>query len=358
MRRAFVVAVVAFGVFALGAPYFGVGLAGGVIAQSSAAPSWTGTEPATATMFPVSFTEHGLPEGTYWSVSLNETSYSSPSSTISLEEPNGSYSFYTWDVQGYVSYANTTLVNVTGTPIQVTVYYNPPTPGTYFVTFVQTGLPYNIFWTVQLSAIINGSAEPGGIGQGNSGPTHTPAGGLSALENGSFAWTAFHPSTNEWPIPAYYPFPSNGTVKINGSSLLIYLTYRYSYPFSFLVTGLASGATFSLQIPDETVTGTGDAYYLVMIPNGTWDWVANAPGYQPQNGSVNVSGMPQSNVRSVTFEALPGSPESLPWSWIGVGVVSVVAAAIAVLLLARRRRDRATAFAPGPAPQVRNDPPS
>lgn len=297
------------------------------------------TQDASPTTYPVTFTESALPPGTNWSVSLNEITHSSTSTRITFEEPNGTYSLYTWDVKGYLSYANRTALNVTGAPVDITVYYDPPTAGTYFVTFVQSGLQFNVFWKIQVSAIINGTVEGGGIGQNYFGPTHTAAGGVDGLENGSFEWTAFPPSTPEWPIPDYFPFPSTGIAVIHGSSVLINLTYRFAYPFFFNVAGLAAGASFTLQIPNETVTGSGSGEYLLMIPNGTWAWVATAAGYQSQNGSVTVNGFPESNVVSFTFVALPASPS---WLWIEVAltVVAILIVAIVILLVRRRRETR------------------
>ncbi|MGP8147456.1 MAG: hypothetical protein ACLQAS_08735 [Thermoplasmata archaeon] len=325
---------------------------------------WVGPlSPATPpNTFPVTFSENGLPSGTNWSVSLNETTQSTVSSTIVFEEPNGTYQLYTWDVKGYMSYANLTTLHVSGAPIDITVYYNAPTAGTYFVTFVQSGLTLDVFWKVQLSAIINGTIEPGSIGQNYFGPTHTMAGEIDGVENGTFAWTAFPPSVPEWPIPAYYPFPSSGTVLVNGSSVLIHLAYRYSYPFFFDVEGLPASVSVALQIPKETTTGSGSGEYLLMIPNGTYAWNATAPGYRAESGNVTVQGLPESNVQGISFEALP-SATSPPWAWIEVGVAIAVIVVGAVFLLLRRRRGGVQASegvptSPGSTPPRSQQPPT
>lgn len=295
--------------------------------------------PATlSTTFPVTFTESGLPSGTNWSVSLNETTQSTRSSTIAFEEPNGTYALYTWDLRGYISYTNLTTLHVSGAPIDITVYYDPPAAGTYYVTFVQTGLPLNVTWEVQLSAIINGTTEPGGFGQNYFGPTHTIAAGISGVENGTFAWTASPPSVPEWPISTFYPFPSSGTVVVKGSSVLIHITYRYSYPFYFDVAGLPTSARVTLQIPNETVSGSGDGGYLLMIPNGTYAWNATAAGYRPQNGTVSVQGVPEFDTKEIAFVALP-SATTPSWASIGIGVVIVGIVVAAAVFLLRRRKD-------------------
>ena len=289
------------------------------------------------TTFPVTFTELGLPSGTNWSVSLNESTRSSVSSAIDFEEPNGTYQLFTWDVRGYISDVNVTTVNVSGAPTDVTVYYNAPAPGNYFVTFVQSGLALNTSWEVQLSAIVNGTTGPGGEYVDDVGPTHTFAAGLDGVENGTFAWTALHLNVPKWPIPTFCPFPSSGTVVINGTSVLVHLAYSYSYPIYFDVEGVAADTPVTLQIPNETATGSGSGGYLLMIPNGTYAWNATAPGYRAENGTVSVEGLPKFNVEQVSFEALPSTTSGL-WGWVEIGVViAVIFVGVAVLLLSRRR---------------------
>jgi hypothetical protein len=289
--------------------------------------------------FPVTFTEQGLPSGTNWSVSLNETTQSSESSTIVFEEPNGTYQLYAWDVKGFESYVNLTTFNVSGAPIDIAVFYDTPAAGTYFVTFVQSGLPLNVLWEVLLSAIINGTTEPGGMGQNYFGPTHTIAAGIDGVENGTFAWTVFHLNLPEWPVQSYYPFPSSGTVVVHGSSVLIHLAFRYSYPFFFNVEGLTASAPVTLQIPNETVTGSGNGGYLLMIPNGTYAWNATAPGYRAQSGTISVHGFPEFSEIQISFVALPSTIP--PWAWITVGVIiAVILVGGATFLLRRRKGGR------------------
>jgi hypothetical protein len=315
-------------------------------------------DPAAApTAFPVTFTENGLPSGTNWSVSLNETTQSADSSTIVFEEPNGTYQLYTWDVKGYMSYVNLTTLNVSGVPIDITVFYDAPAAGSYFVTFVQTGLPFYAYWEVQASAIINGTTEPGSFGQNYFGPTHTLAFGIDGVENGTFAWTALHLNLPEWPVASYYPFPSSGTVVVRGSSVLIHLAFRYSYPFFFDVEGLAPSVPVTLQIPNETATGTGNGGYLLMIENGTYTWNATAPGYRSQNGTVSVQGFPEYNVKQISFVALPST--TIPsWAWIAIGVViAVIVLGAAVFILGRRKGGGRTSQAE-PASLASTPPPS
>lgn len=287
--------------------------------------------------YPVMFTESGLPSGTNWSVSLNETTQSSMSSTIAFNEPNGTYHLYPWDVKGYTSYVSVSTLHVNGTSIDVTVSYFPPRDaGFYYVTFVQTGLPFNDFWTVNICAIANG-AEECGMGQNFFGPTHNPT-GIYGVRNGTYAWTASPSNITEFPIALNYPFPSRGQVTVNGSSLLIQLTFRYSYPFSFVSVGLPSSTSWTLQIFNETFTASGGVYLNVEIPNGTHAWNATAPGYQAENGTISMQGGrgTGSNVQEIDFQALP---PPFPWVYVTIGVVGTAAiVGVAVVLILRLRR--------------------
>ncbi len=157
---------------------------------------------------------------------------------------------------GYRSYALVTTVHVGGAAVHVTVYYSPPVPGTSYVTFVQSGLPWNVSWTVQLSSAVS-PPNSGGRGIYGPGPTHTLAGSNDGVLNGTFAWTATLTNITYFPGFMYYPIPSQGEVIVNGSSVLIHLSFRYSYPFSFQFVGLSTSTSWSLQILNETFTGSG-----------------------------------------------------------------------------------------------------
>ncbi len=284
----------------------------------------------------VTIEEVGLPSGTNWSVSLGATTRSSGSSGIGFELPNGSYPVYPWDVQGFESHPNETQLTVHGAPVRLGVTYEPPTAGTYRVTFVQTGQPFPIDWQIQMGPLLPGTDGAGSVVQGGPGPTHTLPLGIQGVPNGTYVWTVLRPSGPGAPPPSYYPFPSRGTVVVNGSSVVVHVTYRYSYPFYFDVQGLPGNTPVTLQIPNETTMGNGSGEYLLMIPNGTYVWRITAPGYPPQSGTVSLQGVPGITVRVVPFATSPWS--SLPsWAWFGLGSVVAGAAVGGAALLGKRR---------------------
>lgn len=292
---------------------------------------------AAAGTYLVTVAETGLPLGTEWSVSLNESNRSSTSSTATFTEPNGTYQLYTWDVRGYTSYSNVTSVTVRGMPVLVSVSYTPPLyAGYYYVTFEETGLPFDVYWTVEFCAVVNGT-ENCGMGQNFFGPTHDPT-GIYGVSNGTFDWEASLSNITESPIAHNVPFPSQGQVVVNGSSLMVDLTFRFSYPSWFDLQGVSSTTSWSFQILNETFTGRGGGQFVLDIPNGTYDWIVGARGYYSVSGNVTVQGAEVSNVQTITLSALPPPLLGYPWVWPAVGSVALVAIVCLALFVRRRRR--------------------
>ncbi len=298
-----------------------------------------------AATYLVTIAETGLPNGTNWTVSLDEANRSSTSSTVTFTEPNGTYQLYTWDVRGYTSYSNLTSVSVRGIPVRVTVSYTPPLDaGYYYVTFEETGLPFNLYWTVEFCAVVNGT-ENCGMGQNFFGPTHDPT-GVYGVPNGTFDWQASLSNITESPIAHNVPFPSQGQVVVNGSSLMIDLTFRFAYPSWFDLQGVSSSTSWSFQILNETFTGRGGGEFVIDIPNGTYDWIVGAHGYYSVSGNVTVQVAEVANVQTITLTALPPPPLGHEWVWLTVGLVALVAIVCLALFVRRRRRDEDPPFPP------------
>ena len=217
------------------------------------------------------------------------------------------------------------------------------TRSTFPVTFDEQGLPPGKSW----SATLNGATE-----------SNTSSMIVFSEPNGTLDWIASFPKGPQWPTPAPVAFPSSGTVTVNGSGVLIPLTFRYAYPFYFEPVGIPGGVPVTLQIPDEIVTGIGAGVYLLMIPNGTYEWSATAPGYLAQNGIVTVNGTPGVGVQEIEFEPVAVSSSVPAWIWAEVGVsITLVVAFQAFLTLRRRNAPRRTNEA-GPASHPPNSDPS
>ena len=217
------------------------------------------------------------------------------------------------------------------------------TQSTFPVTFDEQGLPLGKSW----SATLNGTTES------STSPTI-----VFDEPNGTFEWIASYPKGPQWPAPSAFAFPSSGSLTVDGSSILVQLTFLYAYPYYFEPVGIPGGVPVTLQIPDEIVTGTGAGVYLLMIPNGTYEWSATAPGYKAQNGTVTVNGTPGVGVQEIEFEPVVASSSVPAWIWAEVGVSITLIVAFQAFLTLRRRNARHRTDEAGPASHPPNsDPP-
>jgi hypothetical protein len=150
------------------------------------------------------FTETGLPGGTNWLLNFTQPyhhSRNSTASTITMNDPNGTYNFTT--ATSDKNYAPTALagsIQVNGSSVVVPVRF---VLVTFEVLFRQTGLPLGANWSVVLA----------GTPRWNATPT------ITFLEpNGTYA-------VNVVPIPAYTGTPSELSLIVHGKSLLELITF-------------------------------------------------------------------------------------------------------------------------------------
>jgi YVTN family beta-propeller protein len=94
-----------------------------VTGTSVAVPiSFVAIQPTTYT---VTFQETGLPTDTNWSVTLASRTIFSSNSTISFQQPNGSFVYEVGQVAGYTFRTPDPSVFISGTPVEVTVPFTP-----------------------------------------------------------------------------------------------------------------------------------------------------------------------------------------------------------------------------------------
>jgi YVTN family beta-propeller protein len=79
--------------------------------------SITFLRPSTIANYAVTFTETGLPAGTSWSATLNGSTKSSTTATITFQEPNGSYTFSVGSVSGYTVGPSPGTIKVNGAAV-------------------------------------------------------------------------------------------------------------------------------------------------------------------------------------------------------------------------------------------------
>lgn len=101
------------------------------------------------TSYNVVFTQSGLPDGTSWSVTLDETTLTSTSNEITFDPVNGTYSYTISMVPGYSAPEYAGTVTVSGNDVSVQAEFSVVT---YAVSFLSNGLPSGITWFVNLSS--------------------------------------------------------------------------------------------------------------------------------------------------------------------------------------------------------------
>jgi hypothetical protein len=90
-----------------------------------------GRAPRSASAYPVSFSETGLPPGLVWSVSLNGTTRDSlAGDSIAFSLPNGSYAFAVPASSGYLPYPASGFVSVDAGSAARSVVFSRPSGST------------------------------------------------------------------------------------------------------------------------------------------------------------------------------------------------------------------------------------
>jgi len=103
--------------------------------------------------YTLTFTEQGLPSGTSWSVTVNGTTKSSSTSTITFTLTQGYYKYTINNVSGYNSNVTSGNVNlVANTTISIKF-----SPINYFLTFTEQGLPSGTTWSVTVNGTTKSS---------------------------------------------------------------------------------------------------------------------------------------------------------------------------------------------------------
>jgi hypothetical protein len=147
----------------------------------------------TPKLYKVTFTEHHLPAGTSWSVSVNGGApVHSTHAAITFSEANGSsYSFVLGDVPGWNSTTERGTFTVAGSTVAVSIDF---TAVHYRVTIAETGLPVGKSWKATLNTAVQIGTFPDHyflIGNGtwsfsvnSAGYTATPSSGTITVSGG------------------------------------------------------------------------------------------------------------------------------------------------------------------------------
>ncbi|HEV2318013.1 MAG TPA: hypothetical protein VGV89_10655 [Thermoplasmata archaeon] len=301
------------------------------VSGRSVSESVTFSKSSGAPTYSVTFTESGLTSGTSWAVDLVAFTFSSTSTTVQFNEPNGTYSYTVIPPTGYRATPSSGSVMVAGGPASVSITFTgrASPSGSYNVTFHETGLAPAGDWAVYLT----GNASPIEFASSGEGPYI----GM-VLPNGTYTW--FVASLTA----ASTPTTPGGTFTVAGAAVEQSVTFgpvspptSELYPVTFRETGLAPGTNWSV-IVDFNVSLSNystTSSLVIMLPNGSDVYVASAvgfsscTGYSPCYAGLTISAAPVSV--AVTF--LPtypvrftesGLPSSDAWA---VSVLGTLASA-------------------------------
>jgi len=94
------------------------------------------TSPQVIKKYSVTYTESGLPSGTSWSVTLNGSTLSSNTNTISFTVSNGTYSYSIGSVNGYTASSSSGFITVNGANVNQTIIFKAVATPTNYLLYI------------------------------------------------------------------------------------------------------------------------------------------------------------------------------------------------------------------------------
>jgi Thermopsin len=220
----------------------------------------------------VKFTESGLPAATSWSVTINSATQTTSGTSMTFDEPNGTYG-YTISTAVGGTFAGSTTVN--GTPVTVATAFHK-------VTFVETGLPSGTSWQVTANSLTLSSITNKIV---------------YYLDDGTYAY--------EVGLISGYHTSDSGSFTVVGTALSVAVPFKQTtYTVKFTETGFTSAwktewcVTFNSV--NKCVTGATSIAFTG-IPNGTYGYtIGNVANYSLNggmySGTLGVSGVGQASI--------------------------------------------------------------
>ncbi len=283
--------------------------------------------PPPPSTYAVTFAESGLPSGTLWSVIVNGSTQNSTTTQITYTETNSTYAFAVGAIVGYTANPASGSLTVNGLPVTQNITFSAIPPGSYSVTFTESGLPIGTTWYVNITG----------------GPSTASTGNTTIITepNGTYDYTV---ATSD---KEYVPVPTNGSFGVSGVSVSESVAFNLvTYTVTFTETGLPNGTNWSVTLGGTQVTSTTSSLAFKEA-NGSHSYsVGSVSGYvsSPSSGTVTVNGTTPSPV-SVSFSPASTVPPSSPptsglslLDYVIIGIVILLVAIAAVVALTRRRR--------------------
>ncbi len=283
-------------------------------------------------VYPVMFSETGLPSRTSWSVTLNGSTNLSMTDTLTFAEPNGTFPFAVGSIPGYTITTPTGYVTVNGTNVTAAVLFVPTPPETYSVDFAESGLVPGTTWAVDFDNVTE---------QGNGAQID-----FGGIPNGTYLFTVP-------PVSGYYETPSAGRIGVVGGG------HTENVGFTAIPPHVEASASWN-EVSATGLCGPPGAYSLTvrLFGNGTggtppytysWNFGDGSPVSTLQDPEHTYTSYPyvttltvadhdgnQSNA-SVTIEGVvttcpTAAPPLVAWTVLvlaisaGVGIAAAMAA--------------------------------
>ena len=256
------------------------------------------------------FNETGLPSGTLWSVTVNGTTESSTSSSITFIATPGTYVYLIRPPSGYAASTLSGTVRVVNSSTSIQVAFSQVE---YNLTFLVSGLPAGTLWTITL----NGSTL------------------TTSLSSVTFSVTDGNYAFSIGGITGYTVQPSNGTIKVNGASVTETIAFSKEVTDGYF-TGSVSPANVTIYVNGQSYSESNGQFNISLSP-GSYQVKIEAPGYSTYitNITVSSSAVTLLQVHSITKST---TPTSLPFAdELIFAIVAILVVSFAAIILRRRR---------------------
>ena len=278
--------------------------------------------------YSVTFTETGLPSGTWYAnVTNSTTGYvflgSSTASSISFNLTNGSYT-YTVQTSNKIyepssSYGTAT---VNGQNVLESVTFSSVK---YSVTFTETGLPSGT-WYANVTNSTTGYVFH---------ESSTASAISLTLTNGSYTYTIV--TTNK----IYHANGGSFTVNASSNKAISVTFTSVKYSVTFTETGLPSGTAWYVNLTGMASSGPITAStYTVSLTNGSYTYTASSTDkpYSAVNGTLSVNGhsTPVTVKFSTTSKPASGISNTDIYIIAGVVVALAIIGTAATMILRKR----------------------
>ncbi|MCI4335671.1 MAG: thermopsin family protease [Thermoplasmata archaeon] len=237
------------------------GLRQGAARAAVNAGSYLGLAIAWHVVYSLTFLSAGLPTGVTWSVTVNGSTESSDTSTISFVASTGNYSFQVGPQSGFVASPASGSIPVTTEAVIEDLDW---TLQLVALSFVEVGLPIATPWSVTVQGVVYSGTS--------SAISVTVPPGTVAYSVGD--------------VPGYRSTPRVGLLQVNADNLTVNLTWvPFTYLVNFVANGLPASAIWSVNLSTggDGTTLTGDTpVQSTELPNGSFAFrVVGPAGYTP-----------------------------------------------------------------------------